>query len=76
MLVSFLTYGRETMIWKEKERSRIRAVPMNNFRGLLAVRKKDKVPNARIRELCGVTKGMDEGVDEGILRQKGERQDC
>ena len=28
----------------------------------------DKVPNARIRELCGVTKGVDEKIDEGILR--------
>ena len=28
----------------------------------------DKVPNARIRQLCGVTKGVDENIDEGILR--------
>ena len=27
----------------------------------------DKVPNARIRELCGVTKGMNERTD-GVLR--------
>ena len=27
----------------------------------------DKVPNARIRELCGVTKGMDERTEEGVL---------
>ena len=53
----FLTYGSETMIWKEKERFRIRVVQMDNLRGLLGIRRMDKVPNARIRELCGVTKG-------------------
>ena len=26
----------------------------------------DKVPNARIRELCGVKKGIDERSDEGV----------
>ena len=39
LLVSVLIYGSETMIWKEKERSRIRAVQMDNFRGLLGIRK-------------------------------------
>ena len=36
------------MIWKEKERSRIRALWINNLRGLLGIRRKDRVPNARI----------------------------
>ena len=27
--------------------------------------------NARIRELCGVTKGVDEKIDEGVLRWFG-----
>ena len=54
----------EKMIWREKERSRIRAVQMDNLRGLLGVREMDRVPNAIVRELCGVTKG----VDESILR--------
>ena len=34
-----LLYGSETMIWREKERSMIRAVQMENFRGLLCIRK-------------------------------------
>ena len=42
-------YGSETMIW-------IRTVQMDNLRVLLGIRRMDKVPNARIRELCGVTK--------------------
>ena len=34
------------MLWKEKERSRIKAVQMNNLRGLLGIRRMDRVPNA------------------------------
>ena len=60
-------YGSETMIWKEKERSRIRTVHMDNLRGLLTIMKVDKVTNARIRELFGVTKGVDERIDEGVV---------
>ena len=66
-----LIYGSETMIWKENERSRIRAVQMDNLRGLLGIRRMDKVLNAWIRELCGVTKAMDERIDEGVLRWFG-----
>ena len=66
-----LTYGSETMIWREKERSRIRAVQMDNLRGLLGIRRMDKVPNAQIRQLYRVTKGVDEKSDEGVLRWFG-----
>ena len=45
-LVPVLTYGSETMLWVEKERSRIRAVQMSNLSGLLGIRKMDRVPNA------------------------------
>ena len=31
----------------------------------------DRIPNARIRELCGVRKGLDERIDESILRWFG-----
>ena len=48
-LVPVLTCDGETMMWREKERSRIRAVQMDNLRGLLGIRRMDKVPNARIR---------------------------
>ena len=49
LLVPVLTYGSETMIWREKERSRIRDVKMDNLRSLLGIKRMDKVPNARIR---------------------------
>ena len=48
LLVPVLMYGIETMIWKEKERSRIRAVQMDNLRGLLGIRRMDRVLNAQI----------------------------
>ena len=41
---------------------------MDNLRGLLGIRRLDKVLNARIRELCRVTKEVDERIDEGVLR--------
>ena len=44
---------------------------MDNLRGLLGIRIMDKVPNARIRQLCGMTKGVDEKIDEGVLRWFG-----
>ena len=31
LLVPVLMYGSETMLWKEKERSRVRAVQMDNL---------------------------------------------
>ena len=67
LLVLVLMYGSETMIW----RSSIRAAQLKNHRGLLGIRRIDKVPNAWIRQLCGVTKGVDEKLDEGVLRWFG-----
>ena len=47
-LVPVLTYGSEEMIWREKDRSGIRAVQMNNLRGLQGIRRMDKIPKAPI----------------------------
>ena len=71
MLVPVLMYGSETMLWRKKERSRVRAVQMDNLRGLRGIRRMYMVPNARIRELCGVRKGLDGRIDEGVLRWFG-----
>ena len=38
LLVPALTHGSETIIWREKERCRIRAVQTDNLRGLLGIR--------------------------------------
>ena len=67
LLVSLLMYGSGTMIWKKEERSRIRAVQMDKIRSLLGIRRMDRVPNARIRELCGMAKGVDERIKEDVL---------
>ena len=44
LLVPVLKYGSETILRKEKERSKIRAVQMDNLRGLLGIRRMDRVP--------------------------------
>ena len=70
LLVPVFMYDSETMLWK-KERSKIRVAQMENLRILLYIRRMDRVPNARIRELCSVTKGVDKRIDEGIFRWFG-----
>ena len=45
LLVPILIYGNEKMLWK-KERSRIRAVKMDNPREILDIRRMDRVQNA------------------------------
>ena len=54
LLLPVLMYGSDTMLWREKESSRVRAVQIHDLNGLLDVRRMDRVPNARVRELCGV----------------------
>ena len=44
---------------------------MDNLRGLLSIRKMDRVTNAQIRKLYGVKKGLKERIDEGVLRLFG-----
>ena len=51
LLVPVLTYGSETMIWRERERSRIKVVQMDNLKGLLDIRRMDKVLNEERRQL-------------------------
>ena len=60
--------GSKTNIWKKKERSRIKSEQMDHLRALQNIRGMNKVPNARIWELCGVMKGVVERIDEGTLR--------
>ena len=43
LLESVSLYGSEAVIWRGQERSRIRAVQMENFRGLLGIRRIDSV---------------------------------
>ena len=47
---------------------------MDKLRGMLGIRRMDKVLDARIRELCGVTKGVDEKIGKGVsmVRPRGE----
>ena len=49
-------YGSEKMAWKE--RFRIRAVQMDNHGDLISIRRMDSIPNIKIRDWCGVMKGL------------------
>ena len=71
LLVPVLIYGIEAMLWKEEERLRIWAVQMDNLRALLGIRRMDRFLNVRIRKLCEVKKGLDEMIDEAVLRWFG-----
>ena len=66
LLVPVLTYGSKTLIWKEEERSRIRAAQIDKIRSLLGIRRMDRVPNAWISELCRMPKGVDERIEEDV----------
>ena len=44
---------------------------MNNLKGLLVISRIYRIPNARVRELCGVTKRVDERIDKIVLRYFG-----
>ena len=57
LLMPFLLYGNETMIWREKDRSRIRAVQIDNLRSLIEYR----MYKLEIYE--EVAKGMDKRID-------------
>ena len=46
LLVPVPMYDSETILWKEEERSRIRAVQMDNLRGLVGIRRMDRILNA------------------------------
>ena len=48
-LLNVLIYSSETIICKEKEKSRIRAIQMGNLKSLLNIRRMGKVPNVWVR---------------------------
>ena len=60
-------YGSGTMVWKEKERSRIRAMPKDNLKSVIGIKRMARVLNVRIRDLCGVVKVVDERIAESIF---------
>ena len=67
LLKPVLMHGSETMLWRGNERSRVRTVQIDNLRELMGIRRMDRIPNTWIKELCGVRKGLDERIDEGVL---------
>ena len=64
LLVLVLLNGSETIIWREKDRSKIRAMQMDNLRGLLGIRRMDRVLTVLIVQ--GVKRGG-QRINENIL---------
>src|SRR5678815_2173447 len=60
-----------TMVWNKRYRSKVQCVQMDNLKGVLDVRRIEKMRNERIRELCGVKKGVNERINESMLRWFG-----
>ena len=76
LLVPVLMHGSETMLWRGKKRSRVRAVQMDNLRGLLGVGRMDRVPNAWIGEFSRVRvwmKGLMRAFYGGLAMWRGWR---
>ena len=73
LVVLVFLYSDETKLWKEKRRSRIRDVQMDNLKGLLGIKRIDRVTNARIRELCKVMKGLMKVFSDGLVIWRGWR---
>lgn len=57
MLVQTLVCVVVILVWKEKEKLRIRSVQMNNLKEMIEV-----IRNERIRDICSVGKGVNELV--------------
>ena len=67
LLVPVPMYGSETMLWKEKERSRIRAVQMDKLRGLLGNMRSDS-PEYTDKGVVWNDERVDKRIDEGVLQ--------
>ena len=52
LLVPVFKYDNETMIWREKERSWIRGIQMDNLRGLLGIRRDKDIFNFKDAFKC------------------------
>ena len=59
------------MIWREKKGLGFGLYRWTTSEVSWVSMRMDKVPNARVRQLCGVTNGVDEKIDEDVLRWFG-----
>ena len=66
-----LVYGSETWVLNVRDRKRLEAVEMNCLRDVCGVRRVERVSNAEIRRRCGKNRGVNQKIDQGILRWFG-----
>ena len=68
------------MIWREKERSRIRSMQIDSLKGPLGIRRMDRRSNAQIRDMSEVTKEVMKGLTKlfsdvsAILKKMGNNK--
>ena len=72
-LVPVPMYGSETMLQKEQERSRVRAVQMDNLRGLLRIRRMNRVPGqgSYVEWRRAQMKGLMKAFSGGLAMRRG-----
>lgn len=58
-------YGSETIVWKGRESSKMRAVQMDNLRAIIGLRKTGRMKTKKIRELVDVRK-IDKVINDNI----------
>ena len=63
-----LMYSSETMILRKRSSLGLGLYRWTNSEVCWVSRRMDKVPNARIRQLCRVMKGLEDRIDEGVLQ--------
>ena len=61
LLKPVLMYGSETMIGKERERSRIRTIHMDDLRGWIGIKRMDS-PECMNKRVVWTEERIDEGV--------------
>ena len=71
--MAVLMYSNKTMIWREKEGVKDLGSADGLSQRSVGYYRMDSAPNAQVRELCGVLKGMDERINESspIVRVLG-----
>ena len=53
---------------ERETRSSVKAIQMGKLRGMLDIRKMYRIPNAWIKELCGMKKGLDKRIYEIVVQ--------
>ena len=71
MFVPTGLYECGVWFWNESVRRRLEVIEMKALRMICGVRRRDRVRNERVREMCGWRRGLVERCQQGILKWFG-----